>query len=336
MGCYRIAAYITAYEDVQALNTCLGALQAQTYPIAQVLVVDNSRQPLALNSAITSQLKLQVWHHPENIGIAAGINQAIVWAQTHGYDFLWTFDQDSVPQSDCLQQLINTYDETATVAYPIGILGPRAIDLRNDTVITPAVFRQDYFHGYEPPPGTTKPFECDAPITSGSLLWLPASRKVELLDARLFIDGIDLDYGLRLLQAGFHNLIVPAAVMHHCFGNPIILEMLGRKRAVPLYSALRHYYIARNHTYLVLHHYTEGLARLTGLLKRFDYAITTILSILLFDPRHKFEKLWACAIGTFHGLLGHLDWSWAAAKSSPQSDPSDPINQDNRRYPRHN
>jgi rhamnosyltransferase len=318
MGFYRVAAYITAYEDALALNQCLAALGEQIYPIEQVLVVDNSRQPLPLTSAAPHRLPVQVQHHPENIGIAAGLNCAIAWAQAQGYDFLWMFDQDSVPTPDCLQQLMSAYTTTATADYQVGILGPQAIDIRNDTIITPAVFLKDYFHGYLPPPQTTSPFECDSPITSGSLLWLTASQQIVLPDARLFIDGIDLDYGLRLRQAGFHNLIVPAAVMHHCFGNPITLEMLGKKRAIQLYSALRHYYIARNHTYVVLRH-AQGSARLTCVLKRIDYTLTTIGMILAFDPQQKLAKVQACLVGTFHGLCGNLDASWQLARPVPKS-----------------
>lgn len=314
MGFYRVAAYVTAYEDAQALSACLGALQAQVYAIEQVLVVDNSQQPLALAAASTCRLRLQVLHHPENIGIAAGINHAIAWARSQHYDFLWMFDQDSVPTPNCLQQLIDTYRATATADYPIGILGPKAIDARNNIVITPAVFLKDYFHGYAPPVQTDKPFECDSPITSGSLLWLTASGHIVLPDARLFIDGIDLDYGLRLRQAGFHNLIVPAAIMQHCFGNPIMLQMLGKKRAIQLYSALRHYYIARNHTYVVLRH-AQGSARWTGILKRIDYTINTIAMIVAFDPQQKWAKVHACLAGTFHGLSGNLDWSWPLGRS---------------------
>jgi rhamnosyltransferase len=317
MGFYRVAAYITAYEDSQALTACLRALQDQVYPIEQILVVDNSRQPLIVEAIAAGRLPLQVLHHPENIGIAAGINQAIAWAQAQGYDFLWMFDQDSTPTPDCLQQLIKTYAEIATPDRPIGILGPQAIDPRNNTIITPAIFRKDYFHGYVPPIQTNRPFECDSPITSGSLLWLTASQQIGLPDARLFIDGIDLDYGLRLRQAGFRNFIVPAAVMHHCFGNPITLEMLGKKRAIQLYSALRHYYIARNHTYLVLRH-AQGAARLTCVLKRLEYTLTTIGMILAFDPQQKLAKVRACVIGTYHGLCGNLDASWQL-RSHPKS-----------------
>lgn len=305
---HRVAAYITAYEDAQALNTCLNTLQRQSYPIEQVLVIDNSRQPLVLEAESVQNLAIQVLHHPENIGIAAGIGLAIARFQSEGYHFLWMFDQDSEPAPNCLELLLKTYAEVATQDYLIGILAPQAIDVRTGVTVEPGLFLGDHFQGYKAP-SVTKPFECDAPITSGSLLWLGTTAQVAAPDPRLFIDGIDLDYGLRLRRAGFHNLIVPIATMQHCFGDPISIRVIGRKKVLQIYSPLRHYYICRNHTHLELI-YSQGLNRITCGLRRVKYTITTIITILLFDPKAKLKKVTACIIGTYHGFWGNLDRSW--------------------------
>lgn len=301
MTAYRVAAYITAYEDAPALNLCLRGIGAQGGGVEQVLVVDNSRQPLALDPM--GDLSIQVQHHPENIGIAAGIGIAIDWAIAQGYDFLWMFDQDSQPTPDCLELLLQVYRERSRAEYPIGILGPTALDARTGQIVQPARFLADRFEGYKAP-STDQPFECDAPITSGSLLWLPTRAQVPPPDRRLFIDGVDLEYGLRLRQAGFHNLIVPAAIMYHRFGEPLRLKLWGRRPVIQVYSPLRHYYICRNHTYLELSH-ARGRFRWTGAVRRIKYAIHTTILILLFTPGAKWAKVWACWLGTYRGFCGN-------------------------------
>jgi len=305
---YRIAAYITAYEDAEALNACLNALQRQSYPIEQVLVVDNSRQPLVLDPGCVQNLAIRVLHCPENIGIAAGINLAVERFGSQGFAFLWMFDQDSKPAPDCLEVLLKTYDQVATVDYPIGILGPQAIDARTGETVEPGVFLGDHFQGYKAP-SLTEPFECDAPITSGSLLWLTSRAKVTPPDPKLFIDGVDLDYGLRLRRAGFHNLIAPLATMQHRFGDPIAVQVAGRKKIFQIYSPLRHYYICRNHTHLELTH-SQGLDRISCGLRRIKYVITTMMTIVMFDPKSKPQKMAACILGTYHGFRGKLDGVW--------------------------
>ncbi|WP_421659512.1 glycosyltransferase family 2 protein [Leptothermofonsia sp. ETS-13] len=305
---FLVAAYITAYEDGEALHACISAIQAQSYPVQQILVVDNSPQALPLSPSHQSEPSLLVWHHPENLGIAGGLEMAFNWAAAQGFDFLWTFDQDSTPASDCLALLLEAYSHLAGEDYPIGIVAPTAIDTRTGEIVKPSLFLGDRFWGFLPP-NPTAPYECDAPITSGSLVQMQAAQQIPPPDRQLFIDGIDLDYGLRLRKAGFHNIVVPAAQMYHRFGIPFQIELLGRKKAFQLYPPLRYYYICRNQTYLELIH-SQGRHKLTCILRRIKYLIMTILKILVFDSGSEIEKVRACIVGTYHGFAGKLGKRW--------------------------
>ncbi|MBW4690869.1 MAG: glycosyltransferase family 2 protein [Lyngbya sp. HA4199-MV5] len=301
---YTVIAYITAYEDEIALNACVAALRSQTYSIQHILIVDNSRQPLQLAEANHTDDRIIIWHHPENIGIAGGMALATQWAVQHEYDFLWTFDQDSAPASDCLENLLRAYSDLATEDYAIGMMAPTAIDARTGQIVKPSRFLGDRFRGFLPN-NPIAPYECDAPITSGALVWLKTVDRVEPPDTRLFIDGIDLDYGLRLRQAGFQNLVVPGATMYHRFGVPFQVELFGKKKAFQLYAPLRYYYICRNHTYLELRH-SKGLYRLTCSLRRVKFLVMTLLKIVAFDSGEKWRKAIACLVGTYHGFLGKI------------------------------
>ena len=304
---YTVAAYITAYDDAIALNACVTALQSQSYPIQSILIVDNSAQPLRLLEEQADD-RLVVWHHPKNIGIAGGMALAIQWARQHQYDFLWTFDQDSTPAPDCLEKLLEAYRALATKEYAIGMMAPTAIDARTGQTVKPSLFLGDRFRGFLPD-HPTAPYECDAPITSGALVWLGTVDRVAPPDEGLFIDGIDLDYGLRLRQAGFHNVMVPGAAMYHRFGVPFQVKLFGKKKAFQLYSPLRYYYICRNHTYLELQH-SNGWYRFTCSLRRVKFLLLTLLKIMAFDFGSKVQKAIACVIGTYHGFIGKLGKTW--------------------------
>lgn len=304
---YLIAAYITAYEDPEAVKQCIRAINRQHYPIQKILIVDNSHQT-SIASEKTSFENLIVKPFPENIGVSGGLNLALAWAIDEGYDFLWTFDQDSVVADDCLIELLLAYERLNSSEYAIGIMGPTAIDPRSDRIIEGAVFEKGRFIGRQPL-GTEQPYECDSPITSGSLISLTAAQTVSLPRTDLFIDGIDLDYGLRLRQRGFYNSIVPKARMYHNFGEPIQVKLLGRDRLIQNYSPLRYYYIFRNHTYLDLH-YSQGWYRLINYWRRVNYSIRTITLIVLCIPEHKALKVWACLLGLIHGFQGKLGKTW--------------------------
>lgn len=303
---YKIAAYITAYENPEAIRHCVRAINSQSYPVQKILIVDNSHYKYLSNCATGDNVMVK--HYPENIGVSGGLSLAFEWVIKEQYDFLWTFDQDSIVTKDCLSNLLLAYERLHNPDYLIGIIGPTAIDLRNNQIVEGAKFVRDRFTGCKPP-AQTQPYECDSPITSGSLIAIAAAQAISPPRAELFIDGVDLDYGLRLVQKGFHNLIVPNAIMYHNFGNPIKAKFFNKEFILQQYSALRHYYICRNHTYLCTR-YAKGWYCLTGWMRRMKYMIHTILLIALYDSEQKVLKIWACIFGTYHGLKGKLGKTW--------------------------
>lgn len=304
VSCYQVAAYITVYEDLHAVQHCLRGLEKQTYLVKEVIIVDNSAEhPLQLSSLIT-KLPIVLKAFPNNLGVAGGLRVALQWAFDQGYDFLWTFDQDSIPAPDCLERLLESYQTFHSKTYPLGIVAPTALDVRTQTIITAANFQKDQFIGYHPIDPTTS-YECDAPITSGSLISLVAAQRVFSTSpmASLFIDGVDLEYGMTLKKKGYHHLIVTQAKLYHCFGNPLTIQWLGREKKIYQYSPIRHYYICRNYTYLALR-YSRRKHWFSAIRRRLSYLIKTSIVISLFDPKKKLMKIGACWLGTFEGLLG--------------------------------
>ncbi|MFB6274796.1 MAG: glycosyltransferase family 2 protein [Halothece sp.] len=300
-----IVAYITAYEDPEAVQTCLDGINCQSQPVEAIIIVDNSIQSPLNSSALRSNAKLTINSCPENVGVAKGLRIGLAWAFEQGYDFLWTFDQDSVPASDCLEKLLKTYYSFHQPDYPLGIVAPTAWDLQTETTITAANFHKDQFLGYACPEAIS-PYECDAPITSGSLISLSAAKSVFSHSpiAELFIDGVDLEYGMSLKAQGYHHLIVPDALLYHRFGSPMTVTVWGKQKQIYQYSALRHYYLCRNYTYLTMR-YAQGKFRLSALRRRLTYLIKTSLLIWLFDPStkaKKFRKIGACWRGTGEGI----------------------------------
>ncbi|GAA6618186.1 glycosyltransferase family 2 protein [Scytonema sp. NUACC26] len=296
----RVAAYITAYQDYSAVNQCIQAIRQQTYKVSAIFVLDNSPVSLLKNT----DSSIVVSYHSDNIGIGEGLRIAMEWANSQGYDFLWTFDQDSIPTPNCLDILLKTYEELVSDIYKIGIIAPTPVDKRTNEVVEGVVYNCDRFAACKHN-SKVRFYECDAPITSGSLISLNVTKTISPPRGDLFIDGIDLDYGLRFRQKGFKNLIVPSAIMYHNFGQPLRVKFLNKEIFVQQYSALRHYYICRNHTYLS-RHYAQGWYKLTSCLRRLKFLIRTLAFILIYDSEQRSVKIWACLLGTFHGFKGKL------------------------------
>ncbi|MBE9215520.1 glycosyltransferase family 2 protein [Plectonema cf. radiosum LEGE 06105] len=305
---YKVLAYITAYEEPEAVKNCIRAIWNQTHKLTQVLVVDNSSKNILFVNENDTDSNIKILYHHDNIGISGGLAIAFEFAIKHDYNFLWTFDQDSIPQPNCLETLLNTYEESLNKNYSIGIIAPVSIDIRTNKVIEGAIFVKDHFTGCKHN-NNDYPYECDAPITSGSLIPIATAKKNPLPRIDLFIDGIDMDYGLRLKQNGYHNFIVPQAILEHKFGNPVKVKFFHKERFFQQYSALRHYYICRNHTYLTTR-YAKGWYRVTSCLRRIKYLIHTIILILFHESEQRSLKIWASIKGTVDGFQGKLGKNW--------------------------
>ena len=304
MNNLKVVAYITAYEDYKAVEACITAIKNQSFNVEKIFIVDNSTVPTVILSNYEDVI---IDSHPENLGVSGGLGLALKWTFLHKYDFLWAFDQDSIPASNCLEVLLKVYDQVS-LNVNIGIIAPTPTDPRTNKVVEGAIFDRYRFIGCEHKQNAEF-YECDSPITSGSLISIAAAKTISPPRTDLFIDGIDLDYGLRLKQNGFHNLIVTKAILNHKFGNPIKVKFFQKERFLQKYSALRHYYICRNHTYLESRS-AKKWYRLISIMGRTKYMLYTMFWILLYDSEDKKLKIWSCLLGTYDGLTGKLGKTW--------------------------
>jgi len=296
----KIAAYITAYQDATALNACVHSLQDQPL-VNEIYIVDNSPQPLSLPLSI---IPIIYYHYPQNIGIGDGLALAIDWALQQHYSFLWLFDQDSQATPHCLEQLLQAYQHLRDNNIQSGILAPTALTGIPPEPVLAAHYDRYRFIG-QPHQNDRPYYPCVAPITSGSLLNLAAAKAIAPPQGEFFIDGVDIEYGMRLYLAGYQNYMITTAILQHNFGLPYTVFWCGKPKILQNYSPLRHYYTCRNHTYLDIK-YAQGIWKIAEILFRLKYLSATLFWIIFFLPDQKRLKSWACLKGTYDGLRGRL------------------------------
>ena len=101
-----ITLYLPCYNAAPFLDRVLPAVMAQTYPITEVLVIDDGSRDdtaaLAQRHAIGARYPLRVIRQPRNLGLAVARNTAIRACTT---EFLAALDSDVLPAPDWLEQL---------------------------------------------------------------------------------------------------------------------------------------------------------------------------------------------------------------------------------------
>lgn len=260
-------AIIVSFNGHATITKAVAALREQ---VGHVYIVDNGSQneSLAVLDALEREPTVTVTRLGQNRGIGYALNLGVDRARALGYRWLLTMDQDSVVDRGMMQEYaVAIASESRCVC-----LTPNLSDKMSTSRAGLEVARYA--------------------ITSGNLVRMDVFEAIGPYNESLFIDCIDLDFSLRLRQAGYVVHRVANARMAHQLGEPADLPRLVRK-VYTRHSVTRRYYMFRNYMYLAERHmlrFPVFILKL-GLL----HVILAVL-VVLFDPT-PFQSLRAMARG---------------------------------------
>ena len=311
---YKVAAYITAYEDKEALLQTITAIQKQSHLISEIFIVDNSKKSIVETQ---KSQNIIVESHPENVGVDGGLIIALKWAMAKKYDFLWLFDQDSQPAVNCLEILLTKYQQLSRQDYNIGIISPQIIDINTSQELPGYVFQDYKFVPKDEHVQAKDYYTCNGVITSGSLVNLDAAKNVPLPKGDLFLDAVDYAYCMNFISQGYEVVLVKNVTMQHRLGNYSqvkdrfyqIKNQLNNQVFTFTCSPSRYYYACRNHTYFETRNSNKQMLHFC-LFYRLKCLIDMITRIIRYEPDSVLIKLWACILGTFDGFRGRLGKTW--------------------------
>lgn len=274
----EIVAGIVLYNpDLGRLRMNIEAIERNGY-VNQIVVVDNHSNNLdEAEQLLATHTTTHLIRNTKNVGIARALNQIAQYATEKGAAWVLTLDQDSVIPDGLIGEYLN-YTNLPNV----GIIACRIVDMNYGQMHTSRTEGWEYIE------------QC---ITSGSLLNLTAWKQVGGFCEKLFIDGVDFDFCIRLRQKGYKILRTNNTYLTHEIGHGRSVKIAGRKALVLNHSALRLYYIARNYLYIGITH-NEKAKWIKEVMKR-------MLLVALYE-KDKLNKLRHMARGIRHALKGEL------------------------------
>lgn len=246
-----MAVVVTYHPDTAALQRLLRATLPQ---VEQLVIVDNgSSLPVSALASLAASVELLSLE--SNEGLAAAQNLGIRRALDRGADHVLLLDQDSVPESGMVKELIRVSRELTDSGVKVGAVGPRYTGLADDEEPSRFVrFGRLGFSARAPAPGAAST-ECDFLIASGSLIPAESLRVVGLMEAGLFIDHVDTEWCLRAAAKGYRLFGATGALMRHGLGERTTKLWFLRRRKVAQHSPFRYYYMFRNSLLLMRRSY---------------------------------------------------------------------------------
>ena len=301
----RVLAHIHAFNDADIIDRTIASVRAQTRRVDEILLVDNGSRDDTLAQPLVEQTT--VLRHPENLGTSGAVHSGIQYALDRGYDWVWLFDADSNPAPDALERLLGLLDTLPEgERQRIGFLGCVHYNVDDNIARYGAVFTKNGFGAVEPAVGPFTP--CHANIWSGCLYNLAAVRTIGLPNLDYVLDWGENEYGYRLSQAGYRNLICHDAVLHHNIRGrtslrAVMVRFAGMMFVFIEFPAIRCYYTVRNTFYFALYEAKEGRLRL---LADQGWDMLRLTLKFLMRPKNHGAQIRACLRGLWHGVTGNI------------------------------
>lgn len=236
------AVVVSYHPDPTALAALVEALSTQA---GAVVLVDNASDGdwQASLAAVLVTRGGALLQQTSNIGLAAAQNAGIAWARSNGYAHVLLLDQDSEPGAGMVIALLKALHELSSTT-SVAAVGPRFHDLREDRD-APFIRVRFPFNRKLWCDASAQTIPCDFLISSGTLVPMSVLDQVGVMDADLFIDNVDMEWGFRAIAHGFSLHGVCAATMHHRLGDARRDLPLGLGQVV-VHGPARLYYMMRN------------------------------------------------------------------------------------------
>jgi GT2 family glycosyltransferase len=215
----KISAIVVAYNRKNLLRRCLTAIQNQSRQVDRVVVVDNASTDgtgdmLKAEFPSTAVITLQ-----SNTGGAGGFYIGMKKAYEEGNDLFWLMDDDAEPHPRALELLLResllSNDDISCMAGSVKDAGGKISlehrGLFNDcnTIIYKKINKILPMNYYK------KEF-CEIDTTSfvGPLIKRSAIKKIGFPRKEFFIHHDDLEYSMRLREAG-KIIFIPESIIYH-------------------------------------------------------------------------------------------------------------------------
>jgi len=259
----RVVAIVVSFNRLARLEQCVESLRSQTHKPDTILVVDSSTQPevRAWLDAQPDVTKL----YAQNAGSAGGMHRGMTWALAHDMDWMWLFDDDVAATPDALEQLLQCLAQRPA----LDVVNSLAV--REEDATRPSsgavIWRNDpqnYLSGVlvEQVAEIRARADSDGLVDTiggqlyqGTLISRRAVEHVGVVKIEYFTRGDEVEYGLRLMRAGYHLYVCVRSIGTHPSSKTVFVHLFGKTIPLGRMAPLKRYYSIRNSIWIRREYY---------------------------------------------------------------------------------
>jgi rhamnosyltransferase len=220
----KLAGVVVLYEPDDSL---LKNIDSYITYLDKLYVIDNSKES---HKELFNNKKIDYTFYNDNKGIAKALNDGCKKAINDSFEWILTMDQDTYVPSEALDEMIKYIKKN---------------DTSKDGIIT--VWHESNLDTVRPKEKIDYPLD---EMTSGEILNLNIFKKIGEFREDFFIDGVDMEYNLRLKKNGYRIVRLNNVSINHNLGNVTYHKLFGKTFLCTNHSAMRNYYMQRNYRYI--------------------------------------------------------------------------------------
>jgi rhamnopyranosyl-N-acetylglucosaminyl-diphospho-decaprenol beta-1,3/1,4-galactofuranosyltransferase len=261
-----IASVTTAYNAAKVLPRQMDALLRQSLPLKEIIVVDNASTDGTASLLAERYPQVTVLSMPANLGAAGAWAEGLKYAaRQRKHDWIWAFDDDSIPGPNALEGLLlaaqsqdcRSQDSHNQASHnqdsndgEIGMIAVLPVHRETGIAYPPLLWRDGFRRPHQALLNRPVWF-ADLAIASGLMVRREVVEKVGLPRADFFMDFFDFEYCLRARSYGYRIAVATGVQLSHEVGRARHVRLPGFRALWPDHAPWREYYISRNFAYVV-------------------------------------------------------------------------------------
>lgn len=215
----RVLISILNWNGGVATLEAVRAVNKSKYTDFAIIIIDNGSTDSSVDLIQREFPKIKILKNSVNLGFASGQNQGINFAKENCYEFVWILNNDTKVAPSALGFLIDEFDQDGK----IGMVSPIIIDDDADEGLQfcgcsfdAENFKFDHFKAIDEAIQSQKTNAKRFCIWGTAILArTEVVSKLGGFDDKFFAYYEDLDLSVRLINEGYLNRVVPAAVVRH-------------------------------------------------------------------------------------------------------------------------
>ncbi|MDO4250048.1 MAG: glycosyltransferase [Moraxella sp.] len=298
----KIAVVIVTFNSAKHIGRLLDKLLSQSYPVAQIIIVDNKSDDKTCDIVHGYQnnnfgIKIHLHQLGANLGGAGGFAKGFEIAKDSGCDYIVSLDDDAYPASDtfiadmvaaknqydydAISALVVDSDNHELAAYEYQVNGnrhTRIIDIQKVPFL-----------------------DNDIKLFNGALFDKKVVERVGIPRAEFFIRGDEQEYKMRILSAGFKTAVFTRVIVYHSTSVSEYFYIQG-KRYHHLDSPFKLFYSVRNQAYILRLRNDINMFKKSKIAYKYFWQYTWFY--LVYKKNTRSYWLWLKAF--IYGLIGYM------------------------------